>query len=629
MSQNNKLFTEFPPVSTEQWEAAINEDLKGADYDKKLVWHTLEGFNVKPYYRSEDLKDIPFINSLPGSYPFVRGNETDNNRWEIRQDIDSTDAAEANRIALDAISRGAEGIGFRMKEITTPEALQTLLSGINLTQTKIHFISSRSYPALLDLFINYLAENDIDPEKVHGSLNFDPINFLALHGKYYTTKENNLVEMVYVLNTIEKKLPGFKAIAINGHTFANAGSSLVQELAFSLSSATDYLAEMTAKGITIDNVAPKIQFSFSVGSNYFMEIAKFRAARLLWAKIVEQFKPKQSQSLKMFIHATTLNWDKTLYDAHVNLLRSTTEAMSAIIGGVDSLNVVPFDVCYKDSDDISRRLARNQQIILKEESYLDKIVDPAAGSYYLENLTQNIASAAWTLFKLVEEKGGFTEAFKTGFIQDEIEKIRKKKDKEIANRRAPILGTNQYPNQNEEGLKKIQMEDDETEADTQKPTAYRKLEIYRAADAFEDLRLLTEMSVEAGNPRPKVFLFTMGNLAMRKARAGFASNLFGVAGYQIIDNPGFETVDDGVDAAQKSGAEIVVICSSDEEYPELAPAIAKSIKETDPDKIIILAGYPKEIIDSLKAAGVDDFIHIRTNALEFLKQIQEKLGIIE
>jgi len=629
MSQNNKLFTEFPPVNTEQWEAAINEDLKGADYDKKLVWHTLEGFNIKPYYRAEDLKDIAFINSFPGNYPFVRGNETDNNHWEIRQDIDATDAVEANRIALDAISRGAEGIGFRMKEITTPEALQTLLSGINLTQTKIHFISSRSYPALLDLFINYLAKNSIDPEKVQGSLNFDPINFLALHGKYYTTKENNLVEMVYVLNSIEKELPHFKAIAINGHTFANAGSSLVQELAFSLSSATDYLAEMTAKGIAIDNIVPKIQFSLSVGSNYFMEIAKFRAARLLWAKIVEQFKPKQSQSLKMFIHATTLHWNKTLYDAHVNLLRSTTEAMSAIIGGVDSLNVLPFDVCYKDSDDISRRLARNQQIILKEESYLDKIVDPAAGSYYLENLTQNIASAAWTLFKLVEEKGGFTETFKTGFIQDEIEKIRKKKDEEIANRRAPILGTNQYPNQNEEGLKKIQMEGDETETNTQKPTPYRKLEIYRAADAFEDLRLLTEMSVEAGNPRPKVFLFTMGNLAMRKARAGFASNLFGVAGYQIIDNPGFETIDDGLDAVQKSGAEIVVICSSDEEYPELAPAIAKSIKETDPDKIIILAGYPKEIIDSLKAAGVDDFIHIRTNALEFLKQIQEKLGIIE
>jgi len=629
MSQNNKLFTEFPPVNTEQWEAAINEDLKGADYDKKLVWHTLEGFNIKPYYRAEDLKDIAFINSFPGNYPFVRGNETDNNHWEIRQDIDATDAVEANRIALDAISRGAEGIGFRMKEITTPEALQTLLSGINLTQTKIHFISSRSYPALLDLFINYLAKNSIDPEKVQGSLNFDPINFLALHGKYYTTKENNLVEMVYVLNSIEKELPHFKAIAINGHTFANAGSSLVQELAFSLSSATDYLAEMTAKGIAIDNIVPKIQFSLSVGSNYFMEIAKFRAARLLWAKIVEQFKPKQSQSLKMFIHATTLHWNKTLYDAHVNLLRSTTEAMSAIIGGVDSLNVLPFDVCYKDSDDISRRLARNQQIILKEESYLDKIVDPAAGSYYLENLTQNIASAAWTLFKLVEEKGGFTETFKTGFIQDEIEKIRKKKDEEIANRRAPILGTNQYPNQNEEGLKKIQMEGDETETDTQELTPYRKLEIYRAADAFEDLRLLTEMSVEAGNPRPKVFLFTMGNLAMRKARAGFASNLFGVAGYQIIDNPGFETIDDGLDAVQKSGAEIVVICSSDEEYPELASAIAKSIKETDPDKIIILAGYPKEIIDSLKAAGVDDFIHIRTNALEFLKQIQEKLGIIE
>lgn len=625
---NQKLFSEFPPVSTSEWEEVINVDLKGADYDKKLVWHTLEGFNVKPYYCAEDIENLQLTQTIPGELPYLRGTKTKCNCWEIRQDIDCEDPSEINAIAKECIAKGAKSIGFRVKNVTNRDAINTLFKDIDLTKIKINFISSRSYPALLELFIEYLNDSKINASEVKGSLNFDPLNFLVRYGKFHCEKEDNFIEAAYIANTIEKKLPGFRAINISGHTFANAGSTIVQELAFSLASGTDYLAELTGRGISIDKIVPRMQFTFAVGSNYFFEIAKMRAARLLWSKIVEQFKPENKDSQKMFIHAITLNWNKTVYDAHVNLLRTTTEAMSAIIGGIDSLAVAPFDVAYKASDDFSRRIARNQQIVLKEESYMNKIVDPAAGSYYIESITDQIASAAWALFKEVEELGGFMEAVQKNFIQDSIETVRKKKEDDIANRKVTILGTNQYPNPNETALDKIQ----EEEAATGKVEGkgnYKKLEFSRAAEELEEIRLATEIFVNERNSRPKVFLFTVGNLAMRKARASFATNFFGIAGYEIIDNPGFKTVDEGVKVAIDSKAEVIVICSSDEEYAEIAPAIAKAIKEKASERTVILAGYPKEIIDLLKAAGVDDFIHIKTNALVFLKQLQEKLGIME
>ena len=399
----------------------------------------------------------------------------------------------------------------------------------------------------------------------------------------------------------------------------------MQELAFSLASANEYLSCITTKGIPVDDVASGLRFSFGIGSNYFMEIAKLRAARLLWATIVEQYHPENPESLKMFIHSTTSLWNKTVYDPYVNLLRTTTEGMSAAIGNTDSMSILPFDFPYKDESEISRRIARNQQLILKEESYLDKIVDPAAGSYYIESLTHSIAMHAWDLFRLIEEKGGMTECIKTGFIQDEIQRSCSRKDMEIAQRKIVILGTNQYPNPLESmsaSIEKLQ------ESLYDELPVYKKLRIYRGAQAFEAVRLATEHAVAEGKKKPSVFLFTIGNPGMRKARATFATNFFGCAGYEIIDNSGFKTVEAGVKAALDSKAEIVVLCSSDEEYASVAPAACAGIKSQNKELRILVAGYPKEMVETLKAGGVDDFIHIRTNILEFLVDLQKKSGIL-
>jgi methylmalonyl-CoA mutase len=623
--QQNKLFAEFPPIPVSQWEEKIISDLKGADYEKKLVWKTGEGFDARPYYREENLEGLEYLSALPGEKPFVRGIKKEKNDWIIHQDIYTGDIAEANRIALDAVSRGAGAIGLNVKEITSHNQMQKLLQGIDISKTGINFFSSRSYPLTLELFIYEIAYRGLEKARITGSLNFDSISYLLLHGDFYQSGQGNLDEAEYLIRTIGKRLPGFHAITVNGHIFGNAGATLVQELAFSLASGNEYMTDLTMKGLPADRVADSLRFSFGIGSNYFLEIAKLRAARLLWSTIVEQYKPENPDCLRMFIHSTTSLWNKTVFDPYVNILRTTTEGMSAAIGNTDSMSILPFDFPYKEEGEISRRIARNQQLILKEEAYLDKVIDPAAGSYYIENLTHSIAVHAWSLFREIEERGGMVECVKTGFIQDEIEKSCQRKDLDIARRKIVFLGTNQYANPLETMSQNIGKPDGSL---VDAPSVYRKLRIYRGSQVFDNIRLATEKYIAQGNKRPSVFLLSIGHPVMRKARTGFTANFFGCAGYEVIDNPGFNTVEEGVKAATESKPEIIVLCSSDEEYATIAPVACRGIRSEDKEVMILIAGYPKEILEMLKSAGIDDFIHMQTNVPEFLVNLQKKLGIL-
>jgi len=624
------LFTEFPPVTTSDWEAKIVEDLKGADYDKKLLWKTAEGFNVKPYYRAEDLDSIKSqLGSLPGQFPFLRGNKSENNNWEICQDIETNDPVSANRLAANATSRGANALALNARSLSSSDEVATMLKDIDVKKTSLHFNSSRSYIQFLGCLKEGLSKLGADTNTVKGSVDFDPISYLLLKGNFHYSQEEDLLEAVDLIDLAEKELPGFKVITVNGQYFHNCGSTLVQELAFALASGNEYLAFLTDNGLKVDQAATKMVFAFAAGSNYFMEIAKLRAARLLWARIVEQYKPLKPSSAAMRIHASTANWNKTIYDPYVNVLRTTTEAMSAALGGADLITVMPFDLNYKEPDDFSMRIARNQQIILKEESSLDKVIDPSAGSYYLETLTASIADAAWKLFLEVEEKGGMIEAIKEGFVQDQVGKSAKLRAAEVASRKIIMLGTNQHPNTGENMLDKIQAEevDDEMEVPGLSPR-YKTMEIFRGSDGFEDLRLATEIHESEGYKRPHVFLLTIGNLATRKARAGFSSSFFGCAGYKVTDNLGFTTVEEGVNAALKANADIVVLCSSDDEYTTIAPAATTALKSVKSEILVVVAGYPKEIVDELKSHGVDEFIHVKSNVLDTLYSFQQKLGVM-
>ena len=377
--------------------------------------------------------------------------------------------------------------------------------------------------------------------------------------------------------------------------------------------------------MTIDEVAPYLQLSFAAGPNYFFEIAKLRAARLLWSLMIDAYGPADERSKEVFIHVTTAQWNKSIYDPYVNMLRTTTEGMSAILGNADSVAILPFDLPYRSGNGFSSRIARNQQLVLKEESYLDKVVDPAGGSYYIEALTEAIARGAWELFKEIEASGGLLRAIHQGTLQAAVMKSRRQKEEEIARRRMILLGTNQFPNIQELMTGEIIIPDQVS--DLESGTPYEPLQPYRAAAPFETLRFATERYVKNGHTRPGVFLLTIGQLAMLRARAGFATNFFGCAGYEILDNPGFATPQEGVQAALRSGCPIVVICSSDEEYPTVVPGIAGKISAENPDVRIVVAGYPKEHEEVFRQAGVYDFIHVKSDLLGTLKKYHGLLGI--
>jgi len=603
-----KLFTEFPPISTEEWEATINKDLKGADYEKKLVWRTDEGFNVRPYYRAENLNDIKYLDTLPGEFPYTRGTKADNNHWEIVQEVEEADLAEANAIAVDALERGATTIAFNAANIADAAGLETLLKGLDLAKTGVQFNHVKNFIELAKLFSEYLDKNNIDRAKVSGSINFDPLTYRLKHNKFYHSEKEDMMQAVELLQLLDG-MREFKLINVNGIVLHNAGATIVQELGYTLALANEYIAFCTEQGIKPAKVASRIQLTLSVGSNYFMEIAKLRAARLLWSTMVEQYKPDCECGYKVRINTVASTWNKTTFDPYVNMLRSTTEGMSAVIGGTDALSLQPFDVTYKESDEFSRRIARNVQVLLKEESFFDRVVDPAAGSYYIETLTNSIAEQAWKLFQEMESAGGALKAIAEGTIQAAIEKSCQKRDMDIATRRYILLGTNNYPNINEKMLDKIErVVKDENEG----------LKTYRGAFAFEELRLATERYA-ADHHRPKVYLLKLGNLAMRQARAGFVTNFFGCAGYEIVEPSGFATVEEGVKAIAEVRPDIIVVCSSDEEYATLGVEAAKQCKAQFPEVPFVVAGNPTEAIDDLKAAGADDFVHVRTNILESLR----------
>ena len=616
--EDNKLFSEFPPVSTEKWEEVINKDLKGADYEKKLVWKTIEGFKVKPYYRAEDLEGLEYLDSNPGQKPFTRGKHADNNEWEVRQDIRIQDLKEANRIALDAVERGATALGFCAKNIKSLDDMATLFKGIYINAVSINFMCSEDYLSLLKLYVEYAKQQGFNPADLQGSCGFDPFRYALKHGRFHRGEEGDFQMAKELVDYGHDNLPKFRVLTVHGSQLHNAGANIVQELGFSLAAANELVARLTDLGCKAHRVACRIELNVGIGSTYFMEMAKIRAARLLWSKVIEQYQPECDCAYNLFINATTSAWNQSLYDPYVNMLRSTTEAMSACIAGADSISVLPFDNAYKEADDFGYRIARNQQLLLKEESYLDKIADPAAGSYYIENLTDQIARGAWEHFLKVEECGGYCKALRAGLVQDEVEKTAQQRDLDIANRKTTILGTNQYPNLLEKMGDKI-AEEHHCCCNCEKGDEVRTLKPYRGAEAFEHLRLATEKAAH----RPKVFLLTYGNLTMRKARAGFATNFFGVAGYEIIDNPGFATPEEGAKAALESGADIVVLCSSDDEYAELTQPVCDLLKGKV--KSLVLAGFPKEMVDTYKGYGIDEFIHVKTNALECLTQFNKML----
>ena len=613
-TKREKLFTEFPPVPTEKWEEVITADLKGADYERKLVWKTGEGFNVRPYYRAENLEGIKFLGSQAGEFPYVRGTRA-HNRWRVHQTVSVVCPKEANAEALKILNAGVDSLGFCIaSEAFTAADLDTLLGEICIPAVQLTFCGQKTAD-VAELVLAKIEKEGIAKEDVRIAFCIDPlVKGLSTKGDFCSPNGEKCFARIAELIRKTKEYKHIRVVTVSGQIFGNSGSTIVEELAFVLSAGHDYLVRLMDAGLTIEEAARKLRFSFSVSSNYFMEIAKFRAARMLWANIVKGYNPEKNCACKMQIHAETSKWNQTVYDPYVNMLRGTTEAMSAAIGGVYSLEVTPFDASFENPTEFSKRIARNVELLLKNESHFDQVVDPAGGSYYVENLTQSIAAEAWKLFLEIEEKGGYTEAYKAGLIVERIKASAAAKDKNIATRRQTLLGANQYPNFTEVAGKEIT-----AESVTRKQAEGNVLVPYRGAMAFEEMRL----QVDRSGKEPKAFMLTCGNLGMARARSQFSCNFFACAGIKVIDNTYFKSIEEGVKAALESKAQIVVVCASDDDYAEAAP----KIKELLCGKaILVVAGAPA-CAPELEAQGITNFINVKSNVLETLKFYLKEMGI--
>jgi methylmalonyl-CoA mutase len=563
------LLSEFPPISTDQWEAAIHKDLKGADYNKRLVWQTDEGIAVRPYYRSEHIQGLD-LDTAPGQFPYTRGT-TPLNECKIREEVDAIDLAEANAQARSAIANGAEEVAFRRAAPQNLSDLRLLLAGLD--DIPVHLAGQ---VANLLLGQDSILPAGFQSPPFRGTLTLHPFTNADLAA------------------SLLKRSPGpaLRPVAIRRASFLEAGATTVQEIGFILAAGIDYLKWMTARDVTVDQAANGVAFWFSVGSSYFFQIAKFRAFRKLWAQAVAAF-GGSPEAAKACIFARTADWNQSIYDPYNNVLRGTTEAMSAALGGVDSLAVAPFDETYRNPSADSRRLARNTQIILKKEAWLDRVTDPAAGSYYVEVLTDSVAKAAWKLMQDVESIGGYLKACDSGMIPTQVAESRRKKEAALAARRKVIVGVNNYPNLKERMLDQIEHKD---------------IELFygRGAESIEDIRLRTERHAAAGNKTPLFLLAEMGDLKMRKARSGFIVNFLACAGFQLKTEH-FETIESLAARAQELSADAVVLCSSDQEY----------------ETILATGHWP--LATPLLIAGKD--ISIRSNTVETLTYWQERLGV--
>lgn len=610
--EKEKLFSEFSPVTAENWKEKIVEDLKGADYDKKMIWRTNEGFNVNPFYRNEDIKE-GIANTLPGEFPYTRGNKT-NNEWLIRTELTTDDPVAANEKAQKLIKEGVTSIGFKVKgKMASPDFVEQLLAGIEIEKVELNFdVCLKRTAEFARLFVAHCKARGTDLTAVRGSFNYDPIGKELCKG---VAIEDYIQTAREIAETMQE-LPLFRCIAVNSAKLCNSGAYITQELGYALAWGNDYLHAATEAGIPAETVACNIKFNMGISSNFFMEIAKFRAARMLWAKIVQQYTTCK-ECCKMVVHAETTSFNLTLFDSYVNMLRTQTEAMSAAIAGVESITVRPYDSVYERPTDFAVRIAKNQQLILKHESHIDAVADPAGGSYYVESLTASIAKEAWRIFLETEQQGGFQAMVRSGKIQETMEKTGDDRRTALARRKEILLGTNQYPNFTEKADGKTPLE--EKCACGGHSNACRGLKATRLGEEFEQLRL----STEASGKRPKAFMLTIGNLAMRQARAQFSCNFLATAGYEVIDNLGFKSVEEGAKAALEANADIVVICSSDDEYAEYAIPAYEAVKDK---AIFIVAGAPA-CSEELKAAGIENFIHVRVNVLETMKALNEKLGI--
>ncbi len=658
------LFAEFPPVSTEAWYEQIREDL-GDDFKDKLAWRSLDDLALNAFYRAEDLPE-----GVPLAVPPT------GNTWRCRQDLAAPDLEAARHRLHAALEAGATDLGLAADgggsgvhglPLQHSDDLARLLDEAPLDEIAVHCDGLPLFAMLLHV----ADRRGIGASSLHGSVEYDPIGAWAVGA--WPDPHASLDYTTRILAHAEADLPHVRLLTVDARRFHEAGASAVDEVACTLAAASDYLARLTERGTRAQTVLTHMQFIVPVGTSFFVEVGKLRALRLLIDQVAaayeEQFGIKHAETRDPFIQAVSSRRAETLYDPHMNLLRATTEAAAALVSGCDVLGLRPFDAATLSGPDevtasggtsFSRRLARNTSLILRHEAHFDRVADPAGGAYYVEQVTDQLARRAWTRFQEIEARGGLIEALRNGWLQAKLAETRATRAKAAATRRRVQVGINHYPNPDEEHLHPddapgaallerpgpvfLTADDplaalhrafaegaalkDVTAAAPRAESDIEPLPSFRPAEAFEALRLRTERHARDTGRRPLVFLLPVGNAAARSARATFARNAFGCAGFAIEEPAGFASAEEGARAALDAGADLIVLCSTDDAYEEAAPAACAVLKGESPALSVIVAGDPAQLpADALRTAGVNGFVYRGMNMLEALRAYQEHLGI--
>lgn len=642
-------FDEFKVPTYEEWKEAAIAALKGAPFDKKMYTKTYEGITLQPIYTLADTENNAMAQTMPGAEEFVRGTNAGGyftNPWKVAQGLDAVDAAEFNKLAKFELEKGCNALTVVLDKATkqctaedaadegrglavqNAEDLKAAFAGIDLAAVPVQIATGAS--ALP--FLNLAKEAGLT---FTGCVGADPIGALLTDGCLPCSMEQLLDEMA---ETVKAATPGLKIINVDGTVYGNGGASAVQETAYAIATAAYYIKALQAKGIAVDTAAQQVRFSFAVGSNFFMEIARLRAAKVVWAKVVKELGGNE-ESQKIDIFARTSAFTKTVYDPYVNLLRTTTEAFSAVVGGINALQIAPFDEPIGPADTQSLRFARNQQLLFKEEFNITATIDPAGGSFYVETLTAQVAEAAKALY---DQVGDIFEAVKAGTVQAAVQTVLEERFKNLQVRKDVAVGNNMYANTTEELLKKDltalkaakAAKAGNKSALAEARAALNKGEgvtataigAHRWVEQFETLRMATEKAAAAGK-KVKIFLANYGPIPKHKGRADFSRGFFEVANFEVIGNDGFPTAEEAAKAAAESGADVAVICGTDDVYPEIVPVITKAVKAAKPEMKVFLAGAPGENKEAFDAAGVDTYIHVGANCYQILKGIQEERGI--
>ena len=650
------LFEEFPPTGTDAWLEKISADLGTASVEEALRWSD-EGVEMPAFLRRDDLSKVAHVDLNEERSPLASDEEAAPNGWRIRQNISHPDPEEARRLAAKALEGGATDVGLipasaneRGIDLQKLNALDPLLDGLPLNDAGIHLDGGIAAPVLL-------AALPDDARAAVQTVGFDPVAALARGSGAAAGEAFDLAA------DLARTAPGHvRTVAVDARVYHDAGGSAVQELAYTLGVLSEQITQLMDRGVSLSTLSSRLHVLLSVSPQYFVDLAKLRAVRLLVPQVLSAFAEEAETTPQispdaLYVQAETSRRSETAYDPHVNMLRTTTEAMAAVLGGCDVLSVRPYDDALRSATDFSDRIARNTQLILEEESHLDVVTDPSAGSYYIEALTDRLAKAAWEEFQALEATGGLLAELKSGRVQSALREKRDER-REAANTRDTVLvGTNHYPYLEETRLDDLHEDDGDaipSEEDGEptptsldalrsalqsapsisdvvarlrhSPEDIAPLPSFRLSRDLEQLRLRTEKHARTHGGAPVAVLAPIGPAGPRSARATFARNFLGVAGFEVVENLRFDSPDAAAKNAAEKDAEIVVLCSSNEEYATLAPALRSALDAMGHTALMIIAGNPEALAPDLPA---DAFIHRGSPLLNTLADLQARLGITD